>query len=300
MKQLFIQLNAVIVLLLAFSFHSQGADNYTLKYNLEKGKTYKQHSVTDMNMEMNAMGQNVNMDMKMDIDMNFDVIDKTNDGYNLRMTYQKIKMNMTSPTAYTLNSDSTENSSDKNNAELLKSLVGVPIDIQLTEQGKVTSVKGVDKLLEKINSVSNPQFKQMFSQQFSESTIQKMIEQFSCYFPDKPVAAGDSWNVNNTLSANGIDIINNMTLTLKQVANNVATIDLTGTLATPEGGATTKIQGMDAKVSVNGTQSGTIQLSTETGWIVRTEATQKFAQNIEVMGQTLPQQVTVKTTVTGE
>ena len=300
MKQLFIQLNTAIVLLLALSLHCQGADNYTLKYNLEKGKAYKQHSVNEMNMAMSAMGQDINMKMKMNIDISYDVIDKTNDGYNIQMTYQRIKMNLTSPTAFTLDSDSTENSSDKNSADLLKSLVGVPIDIQLTEQGKVTSVKGVDKLMEKINAVSNPQFSQMFSQQFSEKAIKNMIEQFSFYFPDKPVAVNDSWDVSTTASSNGIDIINKMTLTLKQVANNVATIDLTGTLATPEGGVSTNIQGMDAKISSNGTQTGTFQMNTKTGWVVSSEVTQKYTQNIEVMGQTMPQQVELKITVTGE
>jgi len=300
MKQLFIQLNAVIILLLAISFHCMGADTYTLKYNLEKGKTYKQHSNTEMNIKMNAMGQDMEMNMVMSFDMNYNVTDKTGDGYELQMSYRRIKISMTSPTAYTLDSDSTENASDKNNAELLKSLVDIPIDVQMTEQGKVTSVKGVDKLMEKINNVSNPQFKQMFSQQFSESTIQQMVEQFSSFLPDKPVAVNDSWNVDNTLNANGVDIINKMTLTLKQVSDNVAAIDLTGTLATPEGGATLKIQGMDANVSANGTQAGTIQLNAKSGWVVRMEITQKYLQNIEVMGQSMPQQINSKTTVTGE
>jgi len=296
MKQLFIQLNAAILLLLSFSFHCQGADTYTLKYNLKEGKTYKQHNVSAIHVAMNGM----EISMKMSIDMNFDVTGKTNDGYNLRMTFQRITMNMTSPTVYTLDSDPAGNSSDKNNAELLKTLAGVPIDIQLTENGKVTSIKGVDSLLEKINAAGNSQVQQLFSQQFSENAIQKMIEQGSCYFPDKPVAAGDSWDINNTLSTNGVDIINKMTVTLKQVANNIATTDLTGTLTTPEGGTNTEMQGMDAKVSVNGTQSGTVQLDMKTGWIVSMEITQKFAQNIEAMGQTMQQQVELNTTVTGE
>jgi len=300
MKRLIIQLNVAILLLSAFSFHCQGADKYTIKYDFEKGKTYKQHSVTDMAMTMNAMGQDMKMDMSMYVDFNYDVVDKNNDGYNIRMSYQKMKINMTSPMTYLLDSESPENSSDKSSAEFLKSLMGVPVDIQLTQQGKVTSVSGVDKLVEKVDAVNNPQFKQMFGQQFSEKTFEKAFEQFASYLPGRPVAIGDTWNVATSLSNNGIDIINKMTLTLKQVNDNVATIEFTGTLTTPEGGAVTNIQGMDAKVSVTGTQTGTTQLDMKTGWIVRSEATQKFTQNIEVMGQTMPQQVETKTTITAE
>lgn len=300
MKKLFIQLNAVIILLLLFSFHCQGADKYTLEYTLEKGKTYKQHSVSDMNMAMSAMGQDIKMSMQMSVDVNFDVVDQNNDGYNIRMTYRKIKTSMTSPTDYSIDSDSPESSSDKSSADFLKSLIGVPIDVQLTQQGKVTSVKGVDKLVEKINAVDNPQFKQMFTQQFSEKMIKTMIEQFSVYFPDKPVAVNDTWDVSTSYNANGIDIINKMSLTLKQVANNIADIDLTGKLATPEGGTDAKIQGMDAKITMTGNQTGTIQLDMKTGWLIRSEVTQKSVQNIEIMGQTMPQQVDVKVTTTAE
>jgi len=300
MKRFFIQLNVAIALLLAFSFHCQGADKYTLEYNLEKGKTYKQHSITEMNMAMSAMGQDMKMSMIMNIDINYDVIDRNNGVYDIQMTYQKIKMDMTSPAAYSFDSDSPDSSSDESVASVLKSLSEVSLDIQMTQQGKVTSVKGVDQLIEKISTLSNPQFKQMFSQQFSEQTIQKAIEQFSSFFPDKSVAVNDNWDVTMSISNSGIDIINKMNLTLKQVSNNVATIDFTGTLTTPEGGAVTNINGMDAKVSVNGTQTGTIQLDMKTGWFIRSEMTQNFLQNIEVMGQTIPQQIEVKTTVTAD
>ena len=127
-----------------------------------------------------------------------------------------------------------------------------------------------------------------------------MIEQFSVYFPDKPVTVNDNWDVTSNLNANGINIINKMALTLKQVNANVATIDFTGTLTTPEGGAVTNIQGMDAKVSMDGTQTGTVQLDMKSGWFVRSEVTQKYDQNIEIMGQTIPQKMEIKTTVTAE
>lgn len=301
MKRLLIQLNVAIVLLLSFSYHCVAADTYTLKYNLEKGKTYKQHSVTEMDATMNAMGQDIKMDMSMDIDINYEVTGKNNGVYDIRMAYQKLKMDMTSPTAYSFDSDAPESSSDNNSiVGALKSFVGVPIDIQLTQQGKVNSVKGVDKLLGKMDSVGNPQFKQMLSQQFSEETIRNMIEQISAYFPDKPVAINDSWDVATEVNTNGVDIDSKMKLTLKQVSDNVATLDCTGTLATPEGGAKFQVQGMDATVKMNGEQAGTILIDMKTGWIVRSDLTQNSTQNIELMGQSMQQKVKTKIILTAD
>jgi len=297
MKQLFIQLNVAIALLLAFSLHCFGADTYTLKYNLETGKTYKQNVVTVTDMKMNVMGQEMNMNATMEMNVSYEVTGQKNDVFDLKTTYQKIKTSMTSPAPFVIDSDSPENSSDKSLGDVFKSLTEVPIDIQLSQTGKVLSVTGIDKLSEKLNAISNPQFKQMFSQQFSEKAIKTTFEQMSSYFPDKPVTIGDNWDVTINLNTNGLDLISKMNLTLKEIKDNIATLDCTGTLATPEGGSVLQIQGMDATVTVKGNQTGTIRLDIKTGWIVGMELTQTSTQNIEVMGQAMQQQMETKITV---
>ena len=300
MKRLLIQFNAAIVLLLLFSFQSRGADKYTLEYNLVKGKTYTQHVVTNGSIAMNAMGQDMLMDIKMDVNVQFNIIDQTDTVYNVRMLYQRIKMEMTGPMSYTFDSDSAAQSSDNNVATVLRSLTGVPIDVQLTKTGKVLSVKNLDKLTEKIDAAGNAQYKQMLGQQFSESSIQKLIEQPSSYFPGKPVAIGDNWDMSMNINTNGVDIIEKLQITLKEVKDNVATLEFTGTIATPEGGSVAKLNGMDAKVVMDGTQTGTVRLNKDTGWNIVSELIQKTSSTFEVMGQSMQQKMNMKTTITGE
>ena len=300
MKRLFIQLNVVILLMSVFSFHCQGADKYTLEYTLEKGKTYKQRMVSEVNMKINAMGQDMKMEMGSETCVLYEVVGLKDDVYDVRALYQKIKTEMGAPMPFSIDSDFPEQSSEKNIGEMLKSLTEIPFDIQLTKQGKVISVKGVDKLAEKINTISNEQFKLMFSQLFSEKTIQSHFEQMSAYFPDKPVAINDSWDVALNLNSGGMELISKMTLTLKQVKDNVATLEFTGTLATPEGGAVLSFQGMDAQVAVNGEQTGTVQLDMKTGWNLRSELIQRMTQKMELMGQEMLQEMETKTIVTAD
>jgi len=300
MKRLFIQLNVATVLFFAFSFHCMATDKYTLEYKLEKGKTYKQRMISDMITKMDIMGQDVNMNMISEMAFNFDVIGQNNDVYDVQITYQKIKMDVVSPMLFTIDSDSPENSSDKNIAEVFSSLVELPIDIQLTKQGKVVSVKGVDKLAEKMNAINNEQLKPMFGQMLSEKAIQSTLEQSTSFFPDKPVAIGDGWDVALNLNSGGIDIINKIHLTLKQVEDNVATLEYASTVATPEGGSVMQIQGMDAKVLMEGEQTGTVLIDMETGWIIRSEITLNSTQSIEVMGQSITQKAEAKSTVIAE
>jgi len=300
MKQLFFRLNAVVLMLLAFSFHSQGADKYVLEFNLEKGKTYKQHTVADVNMKMNAMGQATVIGTKTETVTAFKVTDRKNDIFDIRMSYQKMKISTDSPMGkMTIDSDDPDNSSNKEVANAIKSLAETPVDVQLTKEGNVVSVTGADKLAEKFGGGS-AQMLQMSGLQLSEGAIKMEFERMSVYFPGKPVSTGDSWNTAKTISTGGFDVINKMTLTLKEVKDNIAVLEVNTTLETPEGGAVMSIQGTDAQITMKGEQSGTVQIDMKTGWVIGGEFTQKSTNSIAVMGQTIPQEIELKTTITAE
>jgi len=301
MKRLFIQFSAAILLLLVCSFHSMGSDKYTLEYKLEKGKTYNQNMVSLTNLKMDFMGQAMDMDLTAEMSFKFDVLGQENGVFDVSVSYKKVKTDMSSAMmSFTLDTESPENSSDRNIAEIYKSFMEIPVGIQLTKQGKITSVNGGDVLAEKMNALDNEQYKQMVNQQFSEKVIQATFAQIIHSFPDKPVAIGDSWDVTISQNTNGVDIINKMKYTLKQVKDNVATIDCAGTLATPEGGDVLQFAGMEASVSMKGVQAGIILIDMKTGWIVRTEITQSSTMEMDMMGQAMEQRIEVKVTVTAD
>jgi len=301
MKNIFIRLNVAIVLLSAVSFRCLGApDKYTPELNLKKGKIYKHRIVSEVNTTIDLQGQEMRVNPGSELYVQYEVMKQNEDVYDLRMTYQRIKMNMTSPTSVFIDSDSTETSSDTNVGDVFRSLVGIPIDIQLTKVGKIVSVKGADQLVEKLDALTEEQYKQVFGRQFSDKMIQTMLEQLWFYFPGKSVAVNDRWEVTFNLATEESEIISQMNLTLKQVNDNFATVECSGTLSTPEGGAVLQIQGIDAKTSVVGEQAGTILIDLKTGWIVRSELTQNSTWDIEVMGHSVQQKMETKTTVTSD
>jgi len=298
MKHFLMQLCATIFLLTVVSFHSIGADNYTLEYNLEKGKTYNLSMVSATNMKMDIMGQEMIMDLSSEMNYQYDVLEQNDGVFDITTFIKKVKMGMSSPMPFNVDSEFPEKSSDKSIGEAFKSLADIPIDIQFTKLGKVISVKGAEKIEEKLSRISSDQVMQMFGQSFSEKAIQAMYEQVSTIFPDKPIAIDESWDVVKSMNTNGADIIIKTKLTLVQVKDNVATLDCTGTVSSPEGGTVIQIQGMDATVSSKGTQSGTILIDLKSGWIIRSELAQKSTQKIEIMGQELEQILDSKTVIT--
>ena len=301
MKRLLIQLVTVLLLLPVFSFHCFGADTYTLEYKLEKGKSFKQKIITTMSMKMNAMGQNIDINTISDLTLKFEVLGQNNGVFDVQASYVRVKTNTSSPMGtFAIDSDSPETSFDRSVGDVFKSIVGIPIDFQINKKGKVTSVKGVEKITEKLNVVSNDQFKQMFDQQFSENSIQVLFDQMISSFPEKSVAIGESWDISENLNANGLDLISKRKLTLKQVKDNIATVDCVGTLTTPEGGSNMKIQGMEATVSMKGEQSGTLKFDLKTGWTISSDISQISDQDISIMGQSMKQKIETKVTVTTE
>ena len=296
MKQLFIKSGITILLLSVLSFHSFSADKYTLELKLEKGKTFKNSTNAVMSAEMDAMGQVMKFGVKSEAVHKFVVIGQTKDVYDMQMSLLKMKIDMDSPMMpFKFDSEATEIAGYDT-----KTIFGIPIDVQLSKTGKVVAIKGNEKLIEKTETISNEQIKQMLSSQFTEQVLKTSIEQSTKFFPDKPVEIGENWDIISSVFSNGVDIISKAKLSLKQVKDNVGTIELTGTLSTPEGGAIMKAQGMDMKVSIKGDQTGTILVDMKTGWIVSYELFQKYIQDVEVMGQNMKQKMDVKITVTAE
>jgi len=303
MKRLFFQFSAVCLLLLTFSFHCLGTDTYTLQLNLEKGKNYKQHFISDMSMTMNAMGQEINIKLLSDLVINFEIIAQNNDGYDILASYTKIKINTTIPgtsKVISIDSDSPENSTDKKLYDTFHSIIGIPITVQITRQGKIKYIDGTDNLTEKFDVIANEQLRQVFSQQFTESSFRTTLQHIIAYFPDKPVAINDSWDIDMIINSSGVNILDKMHVTLKEVKDNIATLEDKGIFSTPEGGSTTQIQGVEAQVSTTGEQTGLIYMDMRTGWLTRSEITHKYKENIKFMGRDIVESFAVKTTVTAD
>jgi len=302
MKRVFRQFITAILLLSAFSFRCLGEDTYTLELNLEKGKIYTENLFSELNMTMNAMGNETSIDMLSEMTINFEVIDQKNDIYDVRVSYQRIKINTTVPgtlAPVSIDSDFPENDTHKKLGDVFKSLVGIPIDVQLTRLGKVKSVDGTDRLVECFDVLTNEQLRQMFSQQFSESAFRTSLQHLTAYYPEKPVAVNESWDVTMNYNSFGVDLVDKMHLTLIQVQDDIAILEDVGSIISPEG-TDMHIQGIEAHVLANGEQTGIIHLDMKTGWVVRSEINLKYKENIKLMGHEIVENFIVKSITTGK
>jgi hypothetical protein len=282
----------------------------TLEYNLKQGDTLKQNIATEMDMSQKIMDQEIKINMKMNMKMNFYVKDRQDDRYTLEMKYKEMKIDAGIPgqgnTSFSSNTPE-DIATQTDFGPMLKAIIDKPVETVMDKRGKLISTKGFDKLKEAmINSIDvnmPEEMKKMvtgqFGAQISEESLKSMFEQNAGFFPDKPVEVNDVWENNITMQTSSFGLNISMKLTLKSIENNVVTLDMDGTVATPEG-AEQDMNGIKAKMSLSGTQKGLLKINKDTGWVISSEILQDLSGTIEAMGMKIPLSSTAKTTVTND
>jgi hypothetical protein len=251
------------------------------------------------------MEQDIKIDIAIDVKTTFEVKDASDDCYTLEVTYKEIKMNTIIPGMgnLTFDSNTPENVATMQDlGPMLKAIVDKPIEVILTSAGKVESVKGTDKLREAVENsfdINTPELmkQQLISQfgsQISDEHFKSFFSQCAGYFPSKPVKTGDSWNYKISTTASNFTMDFDTDMTLKSIDDNIVTLDIAGTISTPEG-YETDMNGMKAKTSLKGDQNGWVKIDRKTGWIISSETTQNFAGDVEVMGMQMHLSTVAKT-----
>jgi hypothetical protein len=126
-----------------------------------------------------------------------------------------------------------------------------------------------------------------------------MFEQNNGCFPNKPVTIGDKWNNKISVTASNFAIDVDMGMTLKSIEGNVITIDLDGTVSTPEG-YEQEMNGIKVKMDMKGTQKGILKLNKDTGWAISSDIMQNFNGDMEVMGMKTPVYIASRVTLSND
>jgi hypothetical protein len=303
------RLGIALIFVLFACGNADSQDKITLEYNLKQGETYKQNMVSDIKITQKIMDNEMKIDMKMSMKMDFDVKEVQDNRYIVEMKYKEMKIVAgASGMAISFDSNTPEDiATQKDLGPMLKAIIDKPLEIIMNKQGKVESAKGFEKLKEAmLNSLDEnvpdnvkQQIIGQFGSQISEESLKSMLEQNTGFFPDKPVAVNDSWVNSISVQTSGFGLNINMKSVLKSIENNVVTLDIEGTVATPEG-FEQEINGTKAKVSLTGTQKGSMKINKDTGWVISSEIVQDFSGDIEIMGMKVPLSATSTSTIAND
>ncbi len=257
--------NSLYIFLLLFFFGSVAIQaQHELSYQLKLGDSFKIAQKAVQNIKMTMEGEDHNMTNTLAGIFDFKVQEITDGSYIIRTSFQNFMFKTESDIYGTLNDVDTSRETDEEDIEanVFKGLIDVPFYITLRKDGKITSLDGVDALLD--NMVKNAGIEDNFTRelikegvsgQFGSESLSESIEQLTYLFPTAKVAVSDSWQ-------------NEYTGDMK--AQNTWTLDSYNDLEfVLSGTATVQMKTNDDSVvmELEGTQDSVAVIATENGFL---------------------------------
>lgn len=269
-------------------------EKLALKLNYEKGKKYYYTSVNAQEVEQTVMGKTIKSKTTTTTGYLWEVKDIDKEGnFLVTITYDKVETKKEGEGA-----DTPSPLKD----DFMK---GFTFDMVVTPKGKVKEIKGMEKMMEMAMNAAMPDsvandpsskamlepMKEMLKKQFSDESMSSLMEQMTDYFPEGEVAVGDKWEkVVNMVTLMPMKITSNYTV--KDIKDGVAIIDVESKVEPGQGEA---LMGM--KVTLNGTQKGTMQINVKTGIIVKSDMDQTMDGTVGMMGMSFPMKISGKMTI---
>lgn len=276
------------------SANTKTGDQIELKLNLDKGDKYslvmsiKQNIEQTMGATTNTTIQNIGTGYSMEAIANEDGI------ISLKNTYDWNLYEMTMM-GNTISYDSRKENEVNPLSEVMDAITGKSFIMKCTEEGEVKSIEGsnaiIDAIVDKMSSSDEQQkatMRQQMEQQFGEEAMVKNMGQMFLQYPKKALKIGDSWEQK-------VDIVSTFPMhaetvyTLKNIdkANNLATLQVEGTIRSKEGAQITN-SGMTMDVAFSGTQKGETTINTKNGMAKLATITQDIKGSLSLMGQEVP------------
>ncbi len=254
------------------------AQSYDLKLNLEKGKTYTAVQESKNVMVQKMQGQEIPVNMDMNIDYSVKVLDKTANTYKLETVY-----NYFGTTVEVMGQKKEMNSKMTDGDDVAKffnSLVGKKVIVYITDKGKVTKIEGNKEIVDQLkkNAPDNPLLKndnvfKIYTDDGIKNTFQNMYS-----FPEKSVKIGDTWTAEST-NNNGFDIVSKTTYTLTAADSQNYTVTSVSEMNTVPN-QVFENQGMQIAPNLTGKGNSETKFNKTTGWVTTGTTTTEMSGDL--------------------
>lgn len=157
-------------------------------------------------------------------------------------------------------------------AKPFAALVGLGFETTLTPTGQVTAVGGLEEMfaemvrrLELPDGPAKAAVQKLLADQFGEEAMKQNLQTMFAFYPDKPVATGESWE-RRVVVSKGFPAILEATHTLKSRAAGVARIDTRATLSPNDAAGPVDLGTGKMSYQLKGDQAGVADVDEATGW----------------------------------
>jgi|GEM_PF-1921343 len=289
----------------------QNKEKYTLEYKLDKDVHICYHGVNDVISIQNTMGREVQTATNMEMMLHYEITDVQEEDFSMQMWFDNIKtdiaMDIEGENIFKMSFNSNtdvEKATLDNLDPFYRAMTNVPYKMKVTKIEKVESVEGFERMIESLISVAEiendtidlDKVKTTMEEYFGNESIKTIFEQIGSYLPGKPVCINESWNISMKMKLSHTIYDLDIKYTLKSVEDNLAQIEIEGTLKAPED-VTYIVNGMETTSTLSGTQTGTLYIDMDTGWPIKSIIRQDLTGNVTMTGINIPTSMTSNITM---
>jgi FKBP-type peptidyl-prolyl cis-trans isomerase len=253
-------------------------DKLELRLRLKEGQAYTLRNISEQKITQTINGQPMNVLQVIGFDMRYDVL-KVDEAGNMttKTTFTGATFMMNGPMG-NIEYDSTQ--AEAKVPEPLKgiaAMLGQSFQVTMSPRGRVLDMQGAEAMLQSVMEKIDIPDKNMrammqdqMKAQFSAENLRKMTESGSAFYPEKPVAIGESWGgVAGIAPGLGINTTNSWTL--KERRDGIAIITASTTLEAPATTAPVQMGNMTVQNEMSGSGTGTMEVDEATGWVRESE-----------------------------
>ncbi|MHC4607006.1 MAG: DUF6263 family protein [Planctomycetota bacterium] len=184
---------------------AQEEDKVTLEWKLKKGDV--------LHLEIRQLAKTSVGGMENNQDVCYkqkqEVLEVDDDGViTVKSTYEAVSLKMTGLLESEYDSEKDEEPPDDLFSALLSGFVGKSFTMKMTPRGEVKEVKGMEEIVNEVfEGLEDTEGGDMFSgmtemikETFSDDKVKEMIQHSYALFPDTPVAEGDTWETEGSIS----------------------------------------------------------------------------------------------------
>jgi hypothetical protein len=282
-----------VVLGLGFSLvalQGSAANKVKLQMKLREGDRYTMQFTTQQSINQTIMDTKQTITQATGIGALMEVTDVTDQGWmTTKTTYQSIQMKQNQNGREVIYDSAKPADAQDPKAKIFQSLLNKSFVITFAPDGTVKAVSGIQELVDgMLSTIELPetlktQFKTQLNEQFGEQAIKSMFEESMKFYPQTPVAIGESWQARQVLSRS-FSAIADTTWTLKEVRNRVATIAVDGTVQPDPNAKPMPLGPFMMRHTLAGRQQGTMTVQLRDGMVSRSELKRSLAGKMFATG----------------
>jgi predicted secreted protein len=233
--------------------------------------------------------QSLGQEMLQVWDVNVTALQK-NGNMDIELTYKRVKIDQDfGGQRIEYDSDSPPEVLDQS----MKSLAVMPgtvIRAEMTPDGKVVSVDGVDamidKMIEAMNITDSQEKRAVLAdlrKQWGTDAMKQSLEQITSFYPARPVSPGSSWTSDFDLTS-GVPMHIVSTYNLQTRIGARDSIDVSSQISSDSATSSVTMGPLSMAYSINGSQSGTILVDEATGLPLSSRLDMHYEGTVAVSG----------------